>query len=444
MKAYYLFVFLALWNSLSAQKVKGLKTDTAAQKALIIKTERERIRSLVAANMPIAQQLHADDFQLITPTGNPLSKEQYLGMIGSKYLQYNWEPGDITVKMYGDDAAVIRYTDKIFQVTVNGNLVNDGRFTHTDLYEKRQGKWQAVWSQASGQNISSLVMNGVTFVKKDYTLTNTQQYDFTSGINAKSYRLFVALPPNYKAASDDTTRYNVLYVLDGNDEWPLVVESHRVLRTAFGGMNNPEGRDFIIVGIGYPVIPYWNTTPYRTSDYTPVQDAGEDSVLTSAFGVNLTTGGAPQFLQVVKNEIIHFVEHNFRTTNDRGIIGHSFGAGFVAYSLFEEPELFSRYGMLSPNFFRDTNFLLNLESRFAKSHAELNKQIFVARGSRETSAITNSSSQMIDSLNRHYYKGLAVQSAVFPDEMHFSVLPAEISRALQSLNYDLRVVQHKN
>jgi len=38
-------------------------------------TERARLRALVEANMDVARPLHADDFQLITPSGVALSKE---------------------------------------------------------------------------------------------------------------------------------------------------------------------------------------------------------------------------------------------------------------------------------------------------------------------------------------------------------------------------------
>jgi len=43
--------------------------------------ERERIRALVEANIEVAQQLHADDFQLINPGGSALSKGNILGAL---------------------------------------------------------------------------------------------------------------------------------------------------------------------------------------------------------------------------------------------------------------------------------------------------------------------------------------------------------------------------
>jgi hypothetical protein len=50
--------------------------------------ERARVQALVAANMDIVRQLHADDFQLINPAGGSLSKAQYLGAVASGELDY--------------------------------------------------------------------------------------------------------------------------------------------------------------------------------------------------------------------------------------------------------------------------------------------------------------------------------------------------------------------
>lgn len=111
--------------------------------------ERERLRSLVDADMKIADQLHADDFQLITPLGGALTKAQYLGAVGSGDIDYlEWKPEAIEVKVYGS-SAVIRYRAQL-RIIVKG-LPNapTGRFWHTDLYEKRSGRWQVVWSQAT-------------------------------------------------------------------------------------------------------------------------------------------------------------------------------------------------------------------------------------------------------------------------------------------------------
>jgi hypothetical protein len=97
--------------------------------------------------MEVAHQLHADDYQLINPGGRPFSKEQYLGGLASGQLKYLvWEPDAMEARAYGG-AAVVRYQCQI-QILFAGAL-HSGRFWHTDLYEKRDGRWQAVWSQAT-------------------------------------------------------------------------------------------------------------------------------------------------------------------------------------------------------------------------------------------------------------------------------------------------------
>ena len=57
--------------------------NESAETELLRATERKRLHALVEANMEVANQLHADDFQLDQSLWNALSKEQYLGGIAS-------------------------------------------------------------------------------------------------------------------------------------------------------------------------------------------------------------------------------------------------------------------------------------------------------------------------------------------------------------------------
>jgi len=110
--------------------------------------ERARLRSLVEGNVETARRLHADDFQLVDPSGATLSKEQYLGLVGSGELDYlTWEPETIEVRRYGD-GAVLRYRAQA-QAIFRGQRTPLRSFWHTDVYEQRNGRWQAVWSQAT-------------------------------------------------------------------------------------------------------------------------------------------------------------------------------------------------------------------------------------------------------------------------------------------------------
>jgi Domain of unknown function (DUF4440) len=110
--------------------------------------ERSRIQALIAVHMERLWQLHAPNYQLITPSGRTFTRERYLGDIEAGRLRYvRWDAGPMDVRV-GDQMALVRY-----QVTLELDSGN-GRGTpfecwHTDSYERAGEQWQAVWSQAT-------------------------------------------------------------------------------------------------------------------------------------------------------------------------------------------------------------------------------------------------------------------------------------------------------
>ena len=111
--------------------------------------EKTRASALLTVNMEVARQLHADDFQLVTPLGAVFSKEEYLGAVAAGILHYlAWElDSAIDVRMY-DDVALIRYRAQI-EIEVQGRTYPRAPCWFTDAYEKRHGQWQIVWSQGT-------------------------------------------------------------------------------------------------------------------------------------------------------------------------------------------------------------------------------------------------------------------------------------------------------
>lgn len=124
-------------------------TGGLAEAERLREIERERLRALVAADLEVANLLHADDFQLINPSGGVLSKSDYLGGVASGLLNYRvWDPeGEIDVRVYGR-VACLRYRSRLHMSYAGGEgaLLN---YWHTDLYEQCDGRWQVVWSQAT-------------------------------------------------------------------------------------------------------------------------------------------------------------------------------------------------------------------------------------------------------------------------------------------------------
>jgi len=110
--------------------------------------ERARLQALVASDLETARRLHATDFQLITPRGRALSKEQYLGAVANGDIKYlRWEPSAMEVRAHGD-VALVRYEAQL-EFASGGERRPPIRCWHTDTYERRGGAWQVVWSQAT-------------------------------------------------------------------------------------------------------------------------------------------------------------------------------------------------------------------------------------------------------------------------------------------------------
>jgi hypothetical protein len=92
--------------------------DSAAE--TVRATERERIRALVSSEVEIARQFHADEYELVTPLGAVLSKEQYLGAVAAGDLHYLvWDIESPTKVRVYSEVALIRYEASI-EIVVQG------------------------------------------------------------------------------------------------------------------------------------------------------------------------------------------------------------------------------------------------------------------------------------------------------------------------------------
>jgi hypothetical protein len=123
--------------------------STSPQAERLREIERARLQALVDADMPVLEAVHAVDFQVVPPPGFPLSREEYLAAVASGDIDYlEFEPiSPIDVHLYGQ-AAVLTYMSHIdIVVSGIGHVAHDA--WHTYLYERRAGRWQAVWEQAT-------------------------------------------------------------------------------------------------------------------------------------------------------------------------------------------------------------------------------------------------------------------------------------------------------
>jgi predicted alpha/beta superfamily hydrolase len=263
------------------------------------------------------------------------------------------------------------------------------------------------------------------------TINQKQEHVVKSKINNNTYHLSVSLPMHY--AAKDTTRYPVLYLLDGGLNFPIA-HAARMAMDMTG-----ELEQFIIVGIEYE----WEKSlqPWmilRWKDFTHSKVIGADTNkaflrLVDLKKGDLLSGGANNFINVLQKEIIPFIENQYNTNNDRGISGHSLGGLFASYCLFTQQNLFQRYGINSPSLWWNKREMFFIEKEFSEKNTALPARVFMSVGSLEGASMTPLMVAFADSLLTRNYTGLNLSSHVFESETHMSVLPAMISRTIKVL-----------
>jgi predicted alpha/beta superfamily hydrolase len=160
------------------------------------------------------------------------------------------------------------------------------------------------------------------------------------------YLISIALPFHYKERTEQN--WPVIYVLDGNLHFGLVVDMVRFMNIRVGFCN--ELPDALVVGIGYQVSGTLTETLHqvmhlRLRDFTLERDEGGEAFMQEHFPIAdpFPSGEALRFMKFIKSEVIPMVEAEYRADRtDRTLLGHSYGANFALSTLFEEPGLFQR------------------------------------------------------------------------------------------------------
>lgn len=242
-------------------------------------------------------------------------------------------------------------------------------------------------------------------------IPGTQLLKIHSAIVGQDYDLYINLPRNYK----DTTRaFPVLYLLDGQWDFPLV--------SAIFGEQYYDGFVPEIVTVG---ITWGGSNPnydgLRARDLTPT---------------NITqipyTGNAPKFLDFIKKELIPFIESKYRTVkSDRTLMGSSLGGLFALYVMFHESELFNRFVVTSPALGWDNGIVYAYEKNYAGNNSRLPIRFFMAMG--ELEAGVDEFQKFVNQLKARNYKDLDLQMRILEGIGHSGSKAEGFARGMQAV-----------
>jgi predicted alpha/beta superfamily hydrolase len=243
------------------------------------------------------------------------------------------------------------------------------------------------------------------------TIPNSEVRSIISSIvPGQEYQLQVMLPAGYNNSNE--IKYPVVYLMDAQWDFPLVASLY--------GQQYYDGfiPSMIIVGVTWGGA---NPNPdsLRARDYTPTNEKRLPQ-----------SGGASRFLAVLKNEVIPFIEKNYRVeNNDRTLMGCSLGGLFTVYTLFTEPDLFQRYVAASPAYGWGNQVIYQYEKKYFENKSNPPARLFMCVGGVERGV--PGFNKLTDLLNSRHYSNLKIESRVLENTGHSGTKGEGFARGLQ-------------
>lgn len=248
-----------------------------------------------------------------------------------------------------------------------------------------------------------------------FEMRGTEIREVHSKITNQDYELIINIPYSYK--KDTSKRYPVVYFCDGFYDFALFA-------MIYGDqIYDKTIEECFLVGFSYKGenLDYGKL---RTHDYTPTSQ-----------GLFSSGGGAPDFLKVVEQEFIPFMETNYRVDPSfRALGGSSLGGLFALYALFTRPSLFAAYIAISPAANWDKDWLFRLEDNFYTEHPDLPVALYMTGAEKEFAdhpEFLQGIRRFDQVLKKHNYKNFRYNFRILDDAYHASSKPEGYTRGMQ-------------
>jgi len=135
---------LALGQMGNEGKTKGKGNITVEQ--ALMQMERDWTEAQLKKDVATLDKILADDWVAQTPDGTQTKAQALADLKSGDFKQDSWTPGDMQARVFGETAVV---TGTHYEKSSYKGKDISGHYVWTDVFVKRQGRWQAVASQWS-------------------------------------------------------------------------------------------------------------------------------------------------------------------------------------------------------------------------------------------------------------------------------------------------------
>jgi predicted alpha/beta superfamily hydrolase len=252
--------------------------------------------------------------------------------------------------------------------------------------------------------VLTFFLSGLAFAGTNTSVERTKVISLESKTLNETREIFTRTPQNY---DPENKEYPVVYVLDG--EWNFEYVAG-YLDYMFSNNTYP---DMIVTGV---------RNVNRNRDYVPRPDIYFED-----------TGEADKFLKFVKNEWIEEIEKNYPTSDERIIIGHSFGGVFTLHILFSDPALFDAYIALGSSAWIADGVLLEEARTYFANPEDADAFVYMAVGEGDGGPTVPSSRELAGVFEKNAPESLEWTFEITPKTDHFKNFASGMHDAFMAL-----------
>lgn len=198
--------------------------------------------------------------------------------------------------------------------------------------------------------------------------------------------------------------YPVLYLMDAEEQLGMIMGQVIYLSESYSILP-----PMIIVGIG---------NIDRTKDLTPTHSTtGNNGKADTSMAATLrTSGNGEKFLQFIRNELMPYIQKQYKTSPFRVFCGHSLGGLMSVYALLKHPDMFNAYVAISPSLWWDEQYTLKLADNLTGGFKS-KKLLFISDGS-EGGQFHKDAMGLDSILRNKKLANLAIRYNYYPQEPH--------------------------
>jgi len=243
----------------------------------------------------------------------------------------------------------------------------------------------------------------------------TDNFRINSHVLNEERTLFINLPDSYNDTTEVKKKYPLLILLDGATHFNIT--SGIVHFLSANRTRNHLMPETIIVAIE-------NVNRERDFTVTKIKTKRPNSM-----------GGGKNFLNFIENELIPYVDKNYRTETYRTLVGHSLGGLLALNAYMDDKSAFDAYIAIDPSIWWSPE--LTKEKVDAIKPVTFNKKLYIATaGLKKERYVKNKKrhEQLYRLLQEKAGKGWRAKIDFFENENHRTVPLTAIDRGLRFLH----------